>query len=145
MSRSKILRIEQAGIGLPAALFVITVMALVGVAISRLVALNAMDTTEELQLTRALYAAESGAGMALSALYPPAGYPAYGASPQGNLTCPVAEYEFTAAGLENCEARVVCNSTPHESVQYFTLTSTGRCGAVQRVVQVQSRFEKHEP
>lgn len=139
MKRSKTSHLRQAGLGLPAALFVITIMAVVATAIGRLVALNAADTTEALQLTRALYAAESGAGMALNVLYPPAGYPAYGAPV---LACSVAAYDFTAAGLENCSASVVCaEHAVREGVRHFTLTSTGSCGDVQRVVQVQSRFE----
>ena len=128
---------RQRGIGLPAALFVITIMAAIVAAISRLVAQGAVDSTEALQLARALYAAESGAGFALHALYPPAGYPDYLAQ-----SCTAKDYSFTAPGLAGCSVSVDCSRYANrDGILYFNITSTGTCGAVQRMIQVQTRFE----
>lgn len=133
---------KQQGIGLPAAIFVITVMAALAVAINALISDNARSVQEEIQLTRALYAAESAAGFAMNARFPPDEFPLY----SGDAVCPDNEgaprlYEFTVDGLSGCSARVSCAVGPTvNSVQYYTMTSTGSCGEVSRTVQVRSRF-----
>lgn len=133
---------RQQGIGLPAAIFVITVMAALAVAINALIADNARSIQEEIQLTRALYAAESAAGFAMNARFPPGEFPQY----SGEATCPdnegaPREYEFTVDGLNGCSARVSCAVGPTlNGVEYYTITSTGTCGEVSRTVQLGSRF-----
>src|SRR6056297_1180389 len=91
---------QQRGIGLPAAIFVITIMAGLAVAISALIADNARSVQEEVQLTRAYYAAESAAAFAMNARFPPQEYPQY----SGEAICPDNEaapraYSFTVDGL----------------------------------------------
>lgn len=133
----RLTRGRERGVGLPTALFVITIMAAIAAAISRLVAQSAADTGEAVQLVRALYAAESGAGFALHALYPPAGYPDYAAQ-----SCALIEHTFTAPGLAGCSVSASCTQyANHEGVLHFNIISTGTCGKVQRRIQVQSRFE----
>ena len=56
---------RQRGIGLPAAIFIIVLMAGIAVAINQLLSQNAQTFEEEINLTRAFYAAESGAGIAI--------------------------------------------------------------------------------
>ena len=58
----------QAGIGLPAAIFVITIMAVIAIGINQLISQNAQTFEEEINLIRAFYAAESGAGFAMMGL-----------------------------------------------------------------------------
>lgn len=133
---------KQRGVGLPAAIFVITLMVSISVAIQLLVSQNAEQFEEEVQLTRAFYAAESGASFAMNALFPPAEFPLY------NVTaiCPENAgsprvYEFEADGLRNCSAEVSCvTDATVDGVDYYTITSEGICDDVSRTVQVRTRF-----
>ena len=134
--------IHQRGIGLPAAIFVITLMITIAVAVNLLVRQNAESFEEELRLTRAFYAAESGAGFAMNALFPPDEFPSYGST----AICPENAgsprlYEFDAEGLENCSAEVSCvTDATVDGVEYYTILSTGSCGEVSRTVQVRTSF-----
>lgn len=129
----------QQGIGLPAAIFVITLMVSISVAINLLVSQNANTFQEEVQLTRAFYAAESGAGFAMNALFPPEEFPLYNTT--ASCPVPVKTYVFTANGLAACTAEVSCTVDATDAgVNYVTISSTGTCGEVQRTVQVRSSF-----
>jgi MSHA biogenesis protein MshP len=135
----------QHGLGLPAALFVITLLAVLAVAINALVAQNDAAFEEEVLLTRAFYAAESGAGLGLNALFPPQEFPAY-ATGAGTLagSCAVADaaYTFAAPGVNACTAAVTCVvDATVAGVDYYTITSVGTCADVSRTVQVRSSFE----
>lgn len=135
----------QRGLGLPAAIFVITLLAVLAVAINALVAQNDAAFEEEVLLTRAFYAAESGAGFGLNALFPPAEFPGY-ASGAGAVagSCAVADndYDLVAAGLSACKATVSCTvDATVAGVDYFTITSVGTCADVTRTVQVRTSFE----
>lgn len=133
---------RQAGVGLPAAIFVITLLAIIAAGISRLVSQNAQTFEEEVRLTRAFYAAESGAGFALNALFPPLEFPQYSST----ATCPdnvgnPRVYEFEAEGLRFCSAEVTCAiDASVDGVNYATITSTGTCGDVSRTVQVRTSY-----
>lgn len=133
---------SQRGIGLPAAIFVITLMVSISVAIQLLVSQNAQQFQEEIQLTRAFYAAESGAGFAMNALFPPDEFPQYNVTaicPE-NVGTPRV-YEFEADGLAACSAEVSCvTDATVDGVNYYTITSTGICGDVSRTVRVRTSF-----
>lgn len=131
---------RQRGIGIPAALFVITLMALVAAAINLLVGQNAEVFEEEISLTRAYYAAESGAGFAINSLFPPEEFPGY----SGNAECAAGPrvYQFTVEGLNACTASVTCSTDATVSgVDYYTVRSTGTCDNVSRTVQVRTSSE----
>ena len=68
---------RQRGIGLPAAIFVITLLAVITAAIYQLLGQNAQTYQEQINLTRAFYAAESGAGFAMNSLFAPEDYPLF--------------------------------------------------------------------
>lgn len=130
---------RQRGIGLPAAIFVITLMVSISVAINYLVSQNSNTFQEEVLLTRAFYTAESGAGFAMNALFPPEEFPLYNTT----AACPAGEklYTFIADGLAGCEARVTCTiDATVDLVKYYTIESVGTCFNVQRTVQVRSSF-----
>lgn len=133
---------KQRGIGLPAAIFVITLMITIAVAVNLLVRQNAETFEEELRLTRAFYAAESGAGFAMNALFPPDEFPSYSST----AICPENAgsprlYEFEAEGLQGCSAAVSCvTDATVDGVEYYTILSTGSCGEVSRTVQVRTSF-----
>lgn len=134
---------KQRGIGLPAAIFVITLMVSISVAIQLLVSQNAEQFEEEVQLTRAFYAAESGANFAMNALFPPDEFPQYDTT----AICPdnagsPRVYEFEADGLRSCSAEVTCvTDATVDGVNYYTITSEGICNDVSRTVQVRTSFD----
>lgn len=131
--------LRQRGIGLPAAIFVITLMIAIAVGINVLVSQNAETFEEEVGLTRAFYAAESGAGMAMHLLFPPALFPDY--NTRQACTDMQAQFDFDVDGLRQCRTELSCvlDATVDE-VDYFTVTSQGVCGAIRRTVQVRTSY-----
>jgi MSHA biogenesis protein MshP len=127
----------QRGIGIPAALFVITLLAIIAVGINALLAQNAETYEEEINLTRAFYAAESGAGFAMNSIFPPEEFPQYNSTAE--CAAGPREYTFTIAGLNECKATVTCSlDATVASVEYYTIVSEGSCDGVSRTVQVRS-------
>lgn len=136
---------RQAGIGLPAAIFVITLMAVIAVAINLLVSENARSFEEELNLTRAFFAAESGAGFAMNTIFPPEEFPQYASgsgTPNAECAAGPRVYDFTVGGLNQCSASVSCAPVTVDSVVYATIESTGTCGDVSRIIQVRTSFDE---
>lgn len=135
------LKFQQEGLGLPAAIFIIVIMALISVAINSLVQQNAQSFEEEINLTRAFYAAESGAGFAMNRIFPPEEYSSYAG---GNCPNAAADtYDFDQDGLNQCSVAVTCESVtipPITGTTYATITSTGTCGDVERTIQVRTVF-----
>ena len=129
---------RQSGIGLPAAIFIITLMAVIAVAVNQLVSQNAQTFEEEVNLTRAFYAAESGAGIVMNTVFPPEEYPAYGTTAECISTDRV--YNFISDGLNQCSATVSCTAVTISTVNYATIQSTGVCGDVERTVQVRTVY-----
>jgi MSHA biogenesis protein MshP len=129
---------KQRGLGLPAAIFIITVLALIAAAVNLLVEQNAQTYAEEINLTRAFYAAESGAGIAMNTIYPPEEYPAYGTTAE--CAAGPRTYELQIEGLLNCSVEVSCDLITHSGGSYATITSTGSCGDVQRTIRVRTVY-----
>jgi len=128
---------SQLGVGLPAAIFVITIMAVIAVAINQLVSRGAETFEEEVLLTRAYYAADSGAGFAMNRLFPPDQYPDY----TGTCDAGPIEYQFTVDGLSGCSATVVCTVDSEVSdVTYYSIQSTGTCGNVSRTLLLRTSY-----
>ncbi len=128
------------GIGLPAAIFVITLLVVIAASINLLVGQNAQTFDEEVNLTRAFFAAETGAGFIMNNIYPPEDYPGYAGSFCAGSGSPVS-YSFTVEGLANCSASVECNDDISISgTTYTTITSTGTCDDVSRTVQVRTVY-----
>ena len=128
----------QAGIGLPAAIFVITLLAAIAVAINQLVNQNAQTYEAEINLTRAFYVAESGAGFGMNTIYPPEEFPAYGTTAE--CVAGPRTYNFIVDGINNCTARVSCTLVTISGRRYATVESEGSCGGVVRTVQVQTVY-----
>lgn len=137
---------RQRGIGLPAAIFVITVMTSIAVAINLLVTQNTASFEEEIRLTRAFYAAESGAGLGVRALFPASGYPNYGDVASSCAAMPSGtpkRYDFTVPGLSSCSAEVSCTQeTTFDDTDYYLITSVGICGDTTRTIEVRTN---HSP
>ncbi len=123
---------HQRGIGLPAALFIITIMAMVAGGINKINEMNASAYGREWLSMAAFYAAESGAQTA--AIYVINPLP----------VMPACDADFinalTPTGLPGCSVNVTCSIQVVDTVTYYTLNSTGICGtgidAATRIVQV---------
>ena len=139
-------RSSQSGIGVPAAIFVITLLSTLAAAIYVLVGQNARTYQEQINLTRAFFAAETGVGFAMNSLFPPEDYPSYSAQPTSCTDWASGTgfprlYQFTVEGLNQCSASVSCSDIRVDTVVYTTLTSTGTCDGVSRIIQVRTSYE----
>ncbi len=121
------------GFGLPVAIFIITVMAFIAVAINELGEDNAQVIGANALSLRAFYAAESGANIALHRRFPPS---------DAALACTanfISNLTFDA-GLSQCQADVSCSSFVSGGKTIYRFTSTGVCGSgadqATRVVRV---------
>ena len=114
---------RQKGAGLPLAIFLITVMALIVVTIAQLQQTTGEAEASDILSTRAYYAAESGAQLAMTLQEEGAG-------------CGFTNRTFDGftQGLSACEARVSCSMTG--SGNLFRLRSVGECGTARRIVEV---------
>ncbi len=120
-------RLRQRGFGLPAAIFIITVLALMVVALNSLDEVSSVSFVQDINSQRAFYAAESGAQIGLNRLFP-AGAPA---STCANGYFAGVSLDFTAlgtTGLDNCSVRVSCAVDTVGGSNYYTLDSVGQCG-----------------
>lgn len=120
---------NQKGLGLPVALFIITIMSLIAVAVNRLAESGSQSYSQNLLSARAFYAAESGAQLrALSVL----------ATPCACGGTAVITYSFAVAGLNTCSAETTCTQFDANLETYCTIKSIGRCdnGRSQRAVEV---------
>ena len=133
---------EQQGVGLPAAIFVITLMVVIAAAVNLMVEENAENFGEEINLTRAFYAAESGAGFAMNSLFPPEDYAGYANLPANCSAWGTRTYDFIAEGLNACSAEVSCTGRTLDGNVYSTIESTGSCGNVSRTIQVRTVYDE---
>lgn len=108
---------SQDGIGLVGAIFLITVVAVISVAISRSVATTGAAHALELLSARAFMAAETGAQLAVREVLP-----ATGAAVCTNRLRPL-----DTVGLTGCQATTRCTETVVAAESYFTIESDGRC------------------
>lgn len=113
----------QRGFSLPVAVFILVIMALIGTALVSLSQNSHQALGQEVISTRAFYAAESGAQLALAQLFSLTGAAANCASAYPTVS-------FTAASMSGCSASVSCSSQTVNSKAYYTLTSTGTCSFV---------------
>ncbi|SFN41965.1 hypothetical protein [Marinobacter pelagius] len=128
----------QHGIGLPIALFVITVLALLVVGMAQLQQATGQSVSLQIQSQRAFYAAETGAQLAVAEVLD-----------SGSCAGVLTEQVYTLGALSECKARLSCAvTTPlpipgSGSNSVFTLTSVGECGSgnelASRTVEVRVR------
>lgn len=109
---------KQRGLGLPMAIFIITVMAFIAVAINELSEGGAKAVGANVLSMRAFYAAESGANIVLA-------INGSGAPCGAATTVTIAQGQMRN-GLANCTARITC--TPQGSGPIYVLNSRGQCG-----------------
>ena len=128
---------KQRGIGLPATVFIISILALIVVALSELNQSANLAFGQSFQSQRAFYAAESGAQIGLNRIF-------LGGSSCDNT---IADIDFDAGGanlgLDDCTADLSCNLITVAGKNYYTLSSTAVCGGgfeqAERTIQVRAR------
>ena len=124
----------ERGVGLPVAIFVITVLAAFVVNMGYLVQDNATGRIEYAQSLRALLAAESGGDFGLNVLFDPSDATTY-----SSLSCsstPVS-YSFTNdPGMAGCSASVSCASSSSSGETVYTITSVGTCDDSTRTIAI---------
>ena len=113
---------QQAGAGLPIAIFIITVLSLIVLSMSQLQESSGKAISLQIQSQRAFFAAESGAQVVIAGIMP--------ANKNDSVACSATPPDFikvpfsNVEGLANCTAKVVC--TPDSGV--VTVKSLGVCG-----------------
>ncbi|WP_166266199.1 hypothetical protein [Marinobacter caseinilyticus] len=130
--------VHQSGAGLPVALFVMTVLALLVVGMGQVQQSSGQAIGLQVQSQRALFAAESGAQAGVAEVLS-----------GGACSSVTLSRSYSVDGLDGCGATLTCNAVTAElngkspAQTIFTIVSTGRCGAGQdlseRVVEVRVR------
>ncbi len=125
---------RQRGVGLPAALFVIVILAMVVLAMAELQVSSGRSLGFQVLSTRALYATESGVQLAAHRII----------TAGGNCGTVTGSQTFDGVeGLSGCQVTLACSQVAVAGVDYFRLTATGNCGigveAASRIVEVQVR------
>lgn len=132
----------QSGAGLPLAIFLITVMALIVVTLAQLQQTTGEMESLDIQSSRAFYAAESGAQLALTELVPKDPEQDVATSACDSLS-PFYEQDFSEGSLSGCEVTVECDWVSGSEGPVATLTSEGSCGSgldsAQRVIEVRAQ------
>lgn len=124
---------QQKGLGLPVALFIIVVMALIAVAVNNLNQSSSQSFAQNVLSTRAFYAAESGAQLRLNAVI--------AASPCSCGVSSGVNYTFNAniLGLSGCVASTQCSAFTAATDTYCTIVSTGTCNGTNASRQIEVR------
>jgi MSHA biogenesis protein MshP len=119
---------KQSGLGLPVAIFIITIMSIIAVAVNRLNEAGGQTYSQNLLSTRSFYAAESGAQLRAHTVL--------SAVP---CTCGTnTTYNFTVVGLNSCRAVTSCDDFVANGETFCTITSIGSCDNInaQRTIEV---------
>lgn len=109
---------KQRGAGLPVALFVITVLALIVVGMGQLQQSTGGAVSLQIQSQRAFYAAESGAQLGV-----------YEVLDGSGCSAVTASVSFSHGALSNCSAQLACSPESNGTEQLYTVSSTGQCGS----------------
>jgi MSHA biogenesis protein MshP len=120
--------LKQKGLGLPVAIFVITIMSIIAVAINRINEASSQSYSQNVLSSRAFYAAESGAQLRSQAVL-------------SSLPCSCGsnvDYDFTVIGLNGCRAVTACDAFIANGETYCTVKSIGSCdnSNAQRTIEV---------
>jgi MSHA biogenesis protein MshP len=129
---------QQIGAGLPIALFIITVLALIVASMAQQQESAGASVSQQILSQRAFYAAESGAQVAVNE--------ALSGGSCGSVSSTVS---FSSGGLSGCSADITCTSVQADidgspaPETVFTLVSGGQCGsgpeAASRTIEVRVR------
>lgn len=128
---------QQSGAGLPVALFIITVLALLVIGMAQLQQAGGESVSLQIQSQRAFFAAESGAQVGVREVLD-----------AGSCSAISSEVLFSTSGLNGCRSALTCESVTANisgpgGNTVFSIESRGQCGAgvdqATRVVEVRVR------
>lgn len=124
---------KQRGFGLPVAIFVLVIMALLAAGLVQLSAVSNLAAAQEELSNRAFYAAESGASWAMASLFFDAGGTADKSYSDAACTAVggASTLNFSQPGLYTCSATVSCSAQTINLTGYYSIQSVGRCGTGQ--------------
>ena len=126
---------KQSGIGLPIAIFVITVLAAFAVNMGLLVQDNASARIAYVTNLRATLAADTGADLGMNVAFDPSDAPDYA----NGVTCSstAIDYDFSSdPGMRGCSAAVTCGSRSAGGKTIYTITSVGTCDSISKTVEI---------
>ena len=119
---------KQSGLGLPVAIFIITIMSIIAVAINRLNEASSQTYSQNSLSIRAFYAAESGAQLRAGTVL----------STEPCICGTNVNYDFSVVGLNSCRAVTTCDEFIANGETFCTITSMGSCDNTnaQRTIEV---------
>lgn len=115
--RRPLLHRKTAGMGLVSAIALITLTAILSIAIMRSVRTGSDTSIQAIVSFRAFLAAESGAQLAANRIY----------APSGTGSCSDRSFDFASLELPSCNAAVTCRSEAVNGELVHTLQSTATC------------------
>jgi len=123
-------RLKQRGIGLPVAIFIITIMSLIAVAVNQMGKTSSHTYIQNVLSARAFYAAESGAQLRAQSVL--------SATPCDCGADITYTFAATITGLSLCSATTSCTQFVANAETYCTIESIGRCdnSRAERTVEV---------
>jgi MSHA biogenesis protein MshP len=134
---------RERGFLMPLAAFLVVMMALFALTMSRNTGQSAISSTQEHISLQSFYAAESGAQMGMSQLFFRAGALDRACADDVCLNT-LADPPANIPGFASCTVTLACtrNTNAADTVSFYQITSTANCGAgnitAQRLVQVSS-------
>lgn len=118
---------NQRGSSLVVAIFIIVVMSILAAVIARVLSASSRATVDEVYGSRALAAANSGAQVFMTDLFP------LGQDGASSAACSTGRNQaFTSPGAERCDVVVTCQERDYTSdyqLTHFRITATGQCNA----------------
>jgi len=131
-------RQKQGGMGLPSAIFLITVLLILVAAIHQLNQTSASAFSRQWLSLQSLYMAETGAQLAATYQLSSA------ASSPACTNDFIDDLTINNSALSSCKVSVACQQQTMAGDTFFTFTSTGSCGLgadlTQRIVQIRIRL-----
>lgn len=118
---------RQRGSSLVVAIFIIVVMSILAAVIARVLSAGSRATVDEVYGSRALAAANSGAQIFMTDLFP------LGDDGASSAACNAGgTQDFTSDGLQGCSTTVSCDErdfVDDYQLTHFRITATGQCTA----------------
>ena len=139
-------RQQQSGYLMPLAAFILVVMGLMAVALSRNTTQTGIATTQEAITLQAFYAAESGAQLGMNRLFYNTGATLTQAIVDSACdSLNISQNLSAAANFGNCSHSVTCSRSATGITHFYTVTSVGQCGSGEitstRTVEVSAFME----
>jgi MSHA biogenesis protein MshP len=132
---------QQAGSALVIAIFVIIVLSVLGTALVKMLESSQESVAYEVLGTRAYTAAQSGLQWQLAKVFPLSDSPSACAD---IVNAPLPIFDNTL-GLAQCNVSVSCDDFVHDSIRYYTITSTGECAIGSELTSRKIAVEARSP